>query len=774
VETRSDAHSALSVWHYAAVLLALAFLAAHLPFLPASLEDLDSINFAMGLRHFDVAHHQPHPPGYPVYVAIGKMARAVVPTETTALGLVSVVSGALSVLALAALLGGISGARDRSALLATIVTVTAPLYWFTAVRPLSDTMGLAAALAVQAITTRVTTSRGLTLAAFLGGLAIGIRSQVAWLTVPLLLLTLARRTGGRRGSTASAVLAALVLGSLTWLVPLVWLSGGPMAYSRALFDQGAEDLTGVQMLWTTPTPRQLLLALQGLFVAPWALPGVAAAVAILALAGLYRLSRRGRPELVTLAVAFGPYLLFDLLFQETVTTRYALPLVVPMAFLAVQGLEFTGRVPAVVLSLCLASFNAHIGGISIAAYAREKAPAFRMLDDMAEAPVSAVPPTLAMDRRLDLDLRRPIQWMGDRMPRMSGRLPAPPNHEWLEVVKHWNGSEDRQASAVWFVADPLRTDIDLIQHSDPADYRWSLPYPILIGGARPNEMRWYRIVRPDWYVGEGWALTPEAAGVAEADGRSLASGPIQAWVARTAFQGAMVFGGRNLATAGPGARITLRADDEDVQFVDTMVQPGAFLVVVPFDRQKLIPPSGAGNVKVTVRSSPGSRVAIEQLDVSAVRPVFGFGEGWHEPEYNPSTGLRWRWLSQRGEVRLHAPDGAASRPDGPVPPANATGTPRRSGVVLHLEGESPLRYFSRPSRLVIRVGARTLRDEMLSSDFSIDTLIPPELLGEPVSTITIETDQTYLPAERSRRTLDRRRLGLRVFKCQVRLAPAVS
>ena len=40
------------------ILLALVFLTFHLPYLPASLEDLDSINFALGLRQFDVAHHR--------------------------------------------------------------------------------------------------------------------------------------------------------------------------------------------------------------------------------------------------------------------------------------------------------------------------------------------------------------------------------------------------------------------------------------------------------------------------------------------------------------------------------------------------------------------------------------------------------------------------------------------------------------------------------------------------------------------------------------------
>ncbi len=37
-------------------------------------------------------------------------------------------------------------------------------------------------------------------------------------------------------------------------------------------------------------------------------------------------------------MAFVPYAIFHLLFQETVTTRYALPLVPAVAYLAVRGL----------------------------------------------------------------------------------------------------------------------------------------------------------------------------------------------------------------------------------------------------------------------------------------------------------------------------------------------------------------------------------------------------------------------------------------------------
>ena len=63
--------------------------------------------------------------------------------------------------------------------------------------------------------------------------------------------------------------AGYVAGCLVWAIPLVVLAGGPSAYLQALFNQGAEDFSGVVMLWTTPTVRQLARALQYTFVSPW-------------------------------------------------------------------------------------------------------------------------------------------------------------------------------------------------------------------------------------------------------------------------------------------------------------------------------------------------------------------------------------------------------------------------------------------------------------------------------------------------------------------------
>src|SRR5262249_8724506 len=66
--------------------IAVLYLAAHLPFLAPSLEDIDSINFALGLRHFDPALHQPHPPGYPIYMLLGHVSLPLIERVTSATG----------------------------------------------------------------------------------------------------------------------------------------------------------------------------------------------------------------------------------------------------------------------------------------------------------------------------------------------------------------------------------------------------------------------------------------------------------------------------------------------------------------------------------------------------------------------------------------------------------------------------------------------------------------------------------------------------------------
>lgn len=725
-----------------AAALALAFLALHLPYIPSSLEDVDSINFALGIRDFDVAEHRPHPPGYPIFVLAAKIVSAFAGSETLALSLLGIVCGALSAFALVALFGAIETDRrtESGVVAAALLVVAAPLVWITAARPLSDMPGLAAVLVLQWIIVRAPTAPAILVAACLAGVGAGIRSQVVWLTVPLIALTIARHEPSTRLRVAAISLGGYVAGVLVWAVPLVALSGGPGAYWSAIAFQGGADLSGVTMLWSAPTPRQFLSGIEHGFLAPWAWWPLAFTILALAAVGTIRLLLRSPRVLVTLAAAFAPYLVFNMLLQETVTTRYALPLVVPAAYLAGRGALALSPSFGVWMAAGLAVVGVSLGQASLVAYSTADAPAFRMLTDMRAAQSgerTADGPVLAMHRRQELDLRRPLQWLEPAVPAFAARLPAPPRLEWLELVKYWNGGG---RAPVWFVSDPLRSDLALVHHRAPrASYRWPLRFPQLIGGVRPNGMDWHELRSPAWYLGEGWALTPEAAGVAGGSDRGPGRGGSEGWIRRTAGRATLMIGGRHHPGGEPTARVRVSIDGRLVD--ETEVAAGFFLRMLRLPAGTL---DGAGDYAAITVSADSDRVAIEQFDAQpAGTVVFGFGDGWHEHEYTPSTGEQWRWTSDRATIRIRAEQKALS---------------------LRIRGESESE--GKP-RVVIRAGERIIAEETVGRWFIVTATIPADAVAQDESTITIETDRSFVPADTRWRSQDRRRLGLKIYECEI-------
>src|SRR5262245_44891317 len=229
-------------------------------------------------------------------------------SEAHALAVWGALFGALSILALMQLFRAIDGVDRRAldhaapwrAALATVLTVICPLFWFTAVRPMSDIPGLAVALLAQALLATafwrqrgmrpgdreamVESGRLIVLGSFIAALAMGFRSQTIWLTGPPLLLVILHRIG--RGAAGAMLGASMVfaLGTMLWLVPMVIASGGLGAYVGALGSQAGEDLSGVDMLIRNPAARPLAAALGNTFVLPWgtvALGSVMLALAIL-------------------------------------------------------------------------------------------------------------------------------------------------------------------------------------------------------------------------------------------------------------------------------------------------------------------------------------------------------------------------------------------------------------------------------------------------------------------------------------------------------------
>jgi len=754
--------------------LALIFALAHLPFLPSSLEDIDSVNFALGVRDFDVAAHRPHPPGYPVYIALGKFTTALTglvvdgaasTIEAKALGLVSLIGGVAAVFLLyrvfAALSRNASAASfDVTAFAATAITVCCPLFWYLAVRPMSDLPGLAFALGSQACLmlawsrqrpgadgdrrlgpdALAASGRMIVAGAFLAAFAIGVRSQTMWLTIPLLLLVLFDRIG--RG-VAGAMLGGgtmFVAGGLLWGIPLLIASGGLNAYLAALGTQAGEDFTSGEMLYTNPSPRAAAFALMRTFVFPWDATALAVVVLALAAVGVAQLLLRDRQSLAPVLALVVPYLIFHLLFQDTSFVRYALPLVPVTAFLAVRG---TMLLSAAAVPFAAAAIS--IAGVAIAspvlvAYAGEASPTVRVLDAMNAEARNAAPGAVGMHQTFV----RPLEAEDAAFPL---QLPAPPRLEWLELGKYWKSG---RSETLWFLADPVRSDLALIDpksRQDFIDVQWPLVARPAFGGMRPSAVRWYRMPAPGWFVEEGWSLTPEAAGMSRLMTRGPHFAPIVANVRRRGEATRLLIGGRNLAAAGdPAARITLSIDG--TPFQEFTAPPGFFLHVFDIPAGRL---DGTGSLAaVTIASTPASGAiaiptAIEQFDVQAPdQLMWAYDSGWQEAEYSPGVGV-WRWTSEKATLRV-------------------IGDARPVRVTLWIE--SPLRYFDDAPLVRAVAGGRELAAATLSESREWRFDVPADALRAGNGTITIETDRTFSPAERSG-AADQRRLGLRVFSIQV-------
>lgn len=757
--------------------LALIFALAHVPFLAPSLEDIDSVNFALGVRDFDVATHRPHPPGYPVYIFLGKIAAAITgfgvdaapaTVEAKALAMLSLLSGLFAIGGLYVVFSCFAEAppslslRERmraldvTAFAATAIVASCPLFSYLAVRPMSDLPGLALALAAQAclmiawwkqaprpdgdrrLAAAIMSASGrmIVIGAFLAALSIGMRSQTVWLTLPLLVLVLVDRIG--RG-VAGAMLGGgvmFVAGGLVWGIPLLVASGGLNAYLAALGTQAGEDFAAGEMLYLNPNPRATAFALMRTFIAPWDSTALAGVVLVLAAAGVAQLLWRDRRSLVAILALIGPYLVFHLLFQDTSFIRYALPVVPPVVFLAVRGVSLFS-VSAVPVVAALVS----VAGVAIASpvlmvYGAEASPTVRALEAMrAESRVSP-PGALAMHQTFVRPLEAEDVGIGPQ-------LPSAPRLEWLELVKYWKSG---RTEPLWFLADPSRSDLALIDPAslrDSTEFRWPLVARPAFGGMRPSAVRWYRIPAPGWFAEEGWSLTPEVSGISGLMGRGPHRGPITAQVRRRDGAARVLIGGRNLAGPNnPAARFTMAIDG--VVFQEWDASPGFFLKVFDIPAVQLTGPGPLAVLTVQSAAVTGSAViptAIEQFDLQDDQAtMWGYDEGWQEAESNPSLGV-WRWTSDRAVLRIAGP-------------------PRALQITLTID--SPLRYFDEAPLVRARAGDRELAVAAIDSARNWTFEVPADALASSDGAITIETNRTFVPAERGA-AADKRRLGLRIF-----------
>jgi hypothetical protein len=187
--------------------------------------------------------------------------------------------------------------------------------------------------------------------------------------------------------------------------------------------------------------------------------------------------------------------------------------------------------------------------------------------------------------------------------------------------------------------------------------------------------------------------------------------------------------------------VLITIDDRPIQ--ELMVSPGFFLELIDLAPDVL---AGGGDYARLAVASDSDQLAIEQFDFEPFGGLmYGFGEGWYEAEYNQSTGRRWRWTSDRAVLRVRS-----------------GGQP----AVLTIRGEAD--PSATDPRLIVKVGDRVVVDEPVGRYFSSSVAIPATLFSPGENRITIETNETHVPAEIQEGSPDRRRLGLLISQLTLR------
>jgi hypothetical protein len=220
----------------------VAALLTRLPFAAQRMWDHDSIQFALGVERFNLAAHHPHPPGYPLYIALLKLLTHLgIDSLHGMVGitiLVSALGAGLMVPLVARLAAEASPEAGASAawaagVLAAALFVFNPILWFYGELPLVYAVegGLAVAVAWSAFRMDEGSSAFFVACAVYAVVG-GLRPTTMVLLAPLFLFGVVR--AWRRGQltpgrlVAGAVLVVAIV--LAWFVPLCRAAGGFAAY----------------------------------------------------------------------------------------------------------------------------------------------------------------------------------------------------------------------------------------------------------------------------------------------------------------------------------------------------------------------------------------------------------------------------------------------------------------------------------------------------------------------------------------------------------------
>ena len=291
---------------------------------PVSFWEFDEPLFAQALHRYDPIAHHPPPPGYPLFIFVATLARAVVPSDFAALVAVSVIASLAGFVLLALAFARIAGDR-ATGICGALLFYLSPAMLVHSTLPISEPGALSLLAAALLFSANSPAAFG----AF-AALTVGWRPQFSIFVLPLLF---ARRPSPR-------TLAVFTLVCLAWLLPLTAAVGGVerlIAFETGQAKYFAAHDAGIsRSVWS---PAAIAVS----FIShPWGPRVMALPLLAAACIGAWRM--RTRREILPIAIAAVVYIVMALAAMDPAdAVRYAIPFSLFVSLLVAVGIATTRR-----------------------------------------------------------------------------------------------------------------------------------------------------------------------------------------------------------------------------------------------------------------------------------------------------------------------------------------------------------------------------------------------------------------------------------------------
>lgn len=302
-----------------------------------SLWDWDENLFILALRHYDVASHHPHPPGFPLFIATAKVFQAIGFSSFHALQAVNLVAAVLLFPAMFALAREFR-ASFATSILSALFLAYFPNVWFFGGTGFSDVPSITIVVAAAALLLRGCRSNpAFYWGALLAAISIGYRPQnLAIVAVPFLIASFVNL---RRAVAGALIIVAIAGGSYA---AAAYFSGGWQRYHSAVAAHQHYIVTVDS--FRAPRRPPLRNLVDDFFMRPYRAPVINILITLLVLTSC--VAALVWPNVAAwMAIAcFAPLSLMSFLFLDWMSvSRFSIGYAPMMALLAADGLRVAAR-----------------------------------------------------------------------------------------------------------------------------------------------------------------------------------------------------------------------------------------------------------------------------------------------------------------------------------------------------------------------------------------------------------------------------------------------